>query len=42
MRCWCGYLFGARFTYGPADVTATPSSLASLKFWCIIASPPED
>ena len=42
MRCWC-YLSGARckwFAYGPADVTATPSSLASLKsrfvqhFWC--------
>jgi len=43
MRCWCGYLSGARwrwFAYGPADVTTTPSSLASLKsrqvepFWC--------
>ena len=44
MRCWCGYLSGARcrsFTYGPADATAsqTPSSLASvnsglvLPFW---------
>jgi len=34
MRCWRGYLSGARwkwFAYGPADVTATPSSLASLK-----------
>ena len=37
MRCWCGYLSGARcrlFAYGPADATAskkTPSSLASLK-----------
>ena len=43
MRCWCGYLSGVRsrwFAYGPADVTATLSSLASLKvrivlpFWC--------
>ena len=27
MRCWCGYLSGARcrlFAYGPADATATP------------------
>jgi len=27
MRCWCGYLSGARcrlFTYGPADATAIP------------------
>ena len=27
MRCWCGYLSGARcrlFAYGPADVTAIP------------------
>jgi len=34
MRCWRGYLYGARckwFTYGPADATATPSSFASLK-----------
>jgi len=37
MRCWCGYLSGARcrlFAYGPADATAipkTPSSLASFK-----------
>ena len=37
MRCWCGYLRGARcrlFAYGPADATArhpkTPSSLASV------------
>jgi len=33
MRCWCGYLSGAKckwFAYGPADATATPSSLASL------------
>jgi len=34
MRCWCGYLSGASCklsAYGPADATATPSSLASLK-----------
>jgi len=37
MRCWCGYLSGARcrlFAYGPADATAipkTPSYLASFK-----------
>ena len=34
MRCWCGYLSGAKckwFAYGPADATANPSSLASLK-----------
>jgi len=33
MRCWHGYLFRARskcFEYGPADATATLSSLASL------------
>jgi len=33
MRCWHGYLSGARcrwFEYGPADATATSSSLASL------------
>jgi len=43
MRCWRGYLSGARckwFAYGPADVTAVPLSLASLKsrlvlpLWC--------
>ena len=43
IRCWRGYLPGARcrwFAYGPADATATPSSVASLKpgyrqpFWC--------
>jgi len=42
-RCWHGYMFRARskcFAYGPADATATLSSLASLKcrlvkaFWC--------
>jgi len=34
MKCWHGYLSGARcrwFAYGPADATATPSSLASWK-----------
>jgi len=34
MRCWHGYLFGARCkwsAYGPADATDTPSSLASVK-----------
>jgi len=34
MRCWRGYLSRARFkwfAYSPADVTANPSSLASLK-----------
>ena len=34
MRCWRGYLSAARckwFAYGPADATATLSSLASLK-----------
>ena len=43
MRCWRGYLSAVRykcFAYHPADATATPSSLASLKsrfikpFWC--------
>jgi len=31
---WCGYLSGVRFksfAYGPADATATPSSLAPVK-----------
>ena len=34
LRCWHGYLSGARckwFAYGPADASATPSSPASLK-----------
>ena len=31
MRCWCGYLSGARCKWFAADATATPSSLASLK-----------
>ena len=40
MRCWCGYLSGARckwFAYGSADATAIPSSLASLnpKWFCL-------
>ena len=39
MRCWHGYLSGARCTWfacGPADATATPSSFASLKsIWCL-------
>jgi len=43
MRCWHGYLSGARskwFAYGAADATTTSLSLASLKsrmmwpFWC--------
>jgi len=35
VRYWCGYLSRARcklFAYGPADATATPSSLAAVKF----------
>jgi len=34
MRCWCGYLSEVRckwFACGPADATATPSSLAPVK-----------
>jgi len=34
VRYWDGYLSGARwkcFAYGPADATATPSSLAPVK-----------
>jgi len=34
MRCWHGYLSGARckwFAYGPADATVTPSSLVPVK-----------
>ena len=34
VRYWCGYLSGAWckwFEYGPADATATPSSLAPVK-----------
>jgi len=32
MRCWCGYLSGARcrlFAYGPADVTASQNPIVS-------------
>jgi len=45
MRCWSGYLSeaGCKWSaYGPADATATSSSLASLKsrlvypFWCLL------
>ena len=35
MRCWCGYLSGARcrlFAYGPADATASQN----LIFFCLI------
>jgi len=34
MRCWCGYLSGARcrlFAYGLADATAIPKPHASFK-----------
>jgi len=34
VRCWHGYLSGARckwFAYGPADATATSSSVAPVK-----------
>ena len=34
VRCWRGYLYEVRcksFAYGPADASATPSSLASVK-----------
>jgi len=37
MRCWCDYLSWARCkwsAYGPADATATPSSLAW--FWMVL------
>ena len=32
MRCWCGYLSGARcrlFAYGPADATTSPNPIIS-------------
>ena len=32
MRCWCGYLSGARcrlFAYGPADATASQNPIIS-------------
>jgi len=32
VRCWHGYLSLERGTRGPADATATPSSLVSSKF----------
>jgi len=37
MRCWCGYLSGARcrlFAYGPADATASQNPIIS----CLIKS----
>jgi len=37
VRYWCGYLSVARckwFAYCSVDATATPSSLAPVKFWC--------
>jgi len=39
VRSWCGYLSGAWcgwVAYSPVDATATPSSLASLKFRLVI------
>jgi len=50
MRCWCGYLSGAKckcFAYGSTDATATPLSLASVKsrmvlpfwYWLSLAYP---
>jgi len=41
MRYWCGYLSRARwksFAYGPADATATPSSVAPVKFRMVYLS----
>jgi len=38
MRCWCGYLSGARcrlFAYGPANATASENPIIS----CLILSP---
>jgi len=43
MRCWCDYLSTVRckwFTYAPADATATPSSLATLKSRMVLPSAP--
>jgi len=40
IRCWYGYLSGTSckwFAYGPADATATASSLASLKSRIVFA-----
>jgi len=39
IRCWCGYLSGAKckwFAYDPANATATPSSIALLKFRMVL------
>jgi len=36
MRCWCGYLSGARcrlFAYGPVDATAIPNPIISCLSW---------
>ena len=41
VRYWRGYLSAARckwFAYGPADATATPSSLAPVKSWMVYLS----
>jgi len=41
MGCWHGYLSGTKgklFAYGPADATATPSSLVSLKSRMVLPS----
>jgi len=41
VRYWRGYLSGARykwFAYGPADATATSSSLALVKSWMVYLS----
>ena len=40
MRCWCGYLSGARcrlFAYGPADATASQNSLVWFKSRLMLA-----
>ena len=39
LDCWCGYLSGARckgLAYGPADATATLSSLQKNPEWLIV------
>jgi len=44
MRCWCGYQSEVRckwFAHGPADATATPSSLTSLKSRWVYTGCPE-
>jgi len=41
MRCWHGYLSGAKCKWlacGSADATATPSSCALLKSWMVYFS----